>query len=165
MTEESITMTQDDIHQVLKQKMVEAGYLSAADSEVASWFPVHQKAWESFAFHKLGLVNYTSVPNSQDQLEEAFKSETAVMEPIDLDDTEDGDDTDTDTNPPLVSTTTNAGEGSTDTGSSGTGGSNGTDGRTGSNASDADPESTGAGDGSSEEAAADGTGTAEGNGQ
>ena len=156
--ESQITMNQDDIHLAIKTRLVQAGYLSDLDAEGTGWLPVHQKAWESFAFHKLNLANYSLVPNSQEQLDEAFKSETSLME-VDLSESssnpdDDAHEPDASTEPPLDENTSTS-EGASDSTPAGNSGTDDTSVGAGSAGADDTNESTGEDTGAGSESEAE----------
>lgn len=62
------TMSQDEIFVVLKNLLVERGYLSQKDADVGIWTLRAQTAWESYAYHVLGQIMHFLVPNSKEEL-------------------------------------------------------------------------------------------------
>lgn len=65
-----VTITQDDIYEALKVRMVEAGYLTEDAAKEPAWNGEHQRCYESWAYHCLGRQDYRTVPTTMDQLSE-----------------------------------------------------------------------------------------------
>ncbi len=61
-------MNQDSIHTVLKTEMLKTGYLNEKSASADGWTSDHQAAWNSYAYHRLGLANHTMVPNNKEAL-------------------------------------------------------------------------------------------------
>lgn len=65
-------MTQDDIHNFLKAKMVDAGFLSVEAADAEGWTSECHTAWQSYAYHKLGASAFNHVPNNEAALAVLF---------------------------------------------------------------------------------------------
>lgn len=142
-------MSQDDIYVELKACMVDIGYMASDLSEVDGWNPQHQAAWESFAYHKLGLQDYRTVPTSAAQLESIAATLKSLEGSVDEESEEDTDSDSTSTEQPVASNENQPQAPSTDTtggNADGTGSTSDPDAGTGSEGTDDSGEADADGD-------------------
>jgi hypothetical protein len=61
-------ITQDEIYVALKAAMADAGCLSEQDAQTEGWTTLHERAWFSFTYHKLGLFPTPQIPMNESQM-------------------------------------------------------------------------------------------------
>lgn len=62
-------MDQDQIYDILTEKLQAAGCLSEKEAKESGWTSAKQNAWKSFAFHKLGIMHFDVPTNVMQMLD------------------------------------------------------------------------------------------------